>query len=99
MPVKIAGFGPEVEREFVSVAEAEALTGVSRWTWRVYAYKGRVSSVKVGKRLLLPVCEVRRILSEGTRPRVDGLPAGASSKNVRHRDQRVTSGETAEPGK
>ncbi len=70
---QIAGvrFNPEVEREFVSVAEAEALTGVSRWTWRVYAYKGRVSSVKVGKRLLLPVTEVRRILSEGNRPRVD----------------------------
>jgi predicted site-specific integrase-resolvase len=69
--VAMLKFAPDVERQFVSVAEAEALTGISRWTWRVYAYKGRVASVKVGRRLLLPLSELHRILAEGTRPRVE----------------------------
>ena len=63
----------EVAPEYMSVNEAEVLTGRSRWSWRKDAYSGRVSSVKVGRRLLLPVSEIRRILAEGTRPRVEQL--------------------------
>jgi hypothetical protein len=61
----------QVEKEFIGVAEAELLTGVSRWSWRRYAYIGRVESTKVGSRLLIPMREIRRILAEGTRPRVE----------------------------
>lgn len=57
--------------EFLAVSEAETLTGVSKWTWRRWAYDGKVASVKLGKRLLIPVSEIRRILAEGTRPRVE----------------------------
>jgi hypothetical protein len=59
-----------VEKEFLSVVEAETLSGMSRWSWRSWAYKGTISSTKVGKRLLIPLTEVRRVLAEGTRPRL-----------------------------
>jgi hypothetical protein len=59
-----------VEPELVSVQGAEIMTGRSRWSWRRDAYEGRVSSVKIGSRLLLPIAEIRRVIAEGTRPRV-----------------------------
>jgi excisionase family DNA binding protein len=57
-------------RKLVSVAEAENMTGVSRWTWRRWAYDGRISSTKLGTRLLIPVDEIERLVTEGTRHRV-----------------------------
>lgn len=57
-----------IEREYVGVGEAEILTGRSRWTWRRDAYRGRIASCKVGRRLLIPVSEIRRVMSEGMRP-------------------------------
>lgn len=56
--------------EFLGVADAETYSGLSRWTWRAWAYSGKVASVKAGRRLLIPMSEVRRIMVEGTRPRV-----------------------------
>jgi hypothetical protein len=48
------------------------LTGLSAWTWRNWAYSGRVASVKTGKgkqaRLLIPLSEVERVMNEGLRP-------------------------------
>ncbi len=60
-----------IEPEYLSVDEAEILSGRSRWSWRKDAYAGRIASVKVGRRLLVPMTEVRRVLAEGTRPRVE----------------------------
>ena len=57
-----------IEPKFLGVADAEARTGISRWTWRRMAYAGRIASSKVGKRLLIPVGELDRILAEGYRP-------------------------------
>ena len=57
-----------VEPEYVGVEQAEIMTGVSRWTWRRWAYDGRIASVKLSKRLLIPVSEIRRLLAEGYRP-------------------------------
>jgi hypothetical protein len=54
--------------EFVSVDQCETITGVSRWTWRQYAYEGKIGSIKFGTRLLIPISEVRRVLAEGYRP-------------------------------
>jgi excisionase family DNA binding protein len=71
----------DVQAKLISVNEAARLTGISAWTWRSWVYSGRIASVKVGtsdnvqnknRRLLIPVKEIRRILSEGYRPRVDG---------------------------
>lgn len=63
-----------VEPEFVSVDEAEIITGISRWTWRDYAREGKVDTCKVGTRLLIPLREIRRVLAEGYRPRVQPTP-------------------------
>ena len=59
-----------VKPELFSVAEAETMTRVSRWTWRAWAYSGKIASTKLGKRLLIPASEINRVISEGTRPRV-----------------------------
>lgn len=57
-----------LKKEFVGVDEAEAMSGISRWTWRKKCYDGVVASSKVGRRLVIPVDEIRRIVSEGMRP-------------------------------
>lgn len=53
----------------VGVVDAETISGVSRWTWRRWAYDGKVASVKLGKRLLIPRAEIARLVDENTRPR------------------------------
>jgi hypothetical protein len=60
-----------VEPELVSVQGAEVMTGRSRWSWRRDAYDGKISSVKLGAKLLIPISEIRRVVLEGTRPRLD----------------------------
>jgi hypothetical protein len=59
------------EPQLVGVDGAERMTTISRWTWRAWAYSGKVASVKAGRRLLIPVAEIRRVIEEGTRPRVE----------------------------
>jgi len=60
----------KVEPEYVSVQSAETLTGRSRWSWRRDAYDGKIASVKLGAKLLIPIAEIRRVIAENTRPRV-----------------------------
>jgi len=60
----------KISPAYLSVAEAEAYSGISRWTWRRWCYDGRVSSVKLGKRLVVPVAEIQRLVTQGTRPRL-----------------------------
>ena len=60
-----------VEPELAGVDDAEIISGVSRWTWRAWAYSGKVASVKMGRRLLIPMAEIRRVIAEGTRPRLE----------------------------
>ena len=88
--LKIA-MAQEVTPEFCSVDQAEIMTGVSKWTWRSYAYQGKVESCKVGSRLLIPIAEIRRVIAEGRRPRIDGLRAGEPSVKASHRDPDVIS--------
>lgn len=61
----------KVETEYVSVQGAETLTGRSRWSWRRDAYEGKIESVKLGAKLLIPVAEIRRVMAENTRPRLE----------------------------
>lgn len=84
----------KVQPEYVSVDQAEILSGVSRWTWRQHAYRGKIESAKVGSRLLIPIAEIRRVIAEGTRPRVDGLRAGEPSAKRSHRDPDVIATDT-----
>lgn len=60
-----------VEPELVSVQGAEIMTGRSRWSWRRDAYEGKIASVKLGAKLLIPIAEVRRVIAENTRPRLE----------------------------
>jgi len=67
--------GPRIiEPELLGKDEAERLTGRSRWSWRRDCYSGAVSSVKIGRRLFVPMSEVRRVIQAGTRPRLEPQP-------------------------
>jgi hypothetical protein len=57
-----------IEPEYLGVDEAEIVTGRSRWSWRKDAYAGRIASVKVGRRLLIPRAEIDRIMRANFRP-------------------------------
>jgi hypothetical protein len=57
----------EVEPILVSVKKAEALTDVSDWKWRRLAYEGKIASVKIGTRLLIPMDSIIRFINEATR--------------------------------
>jgi hypothetical protein len=59
-----------IEPELLGMADAEAMTNRSRWSWRRDCYSGAVASVKIGRRLFVPVSEVRRVIAESTRPRL-----------------------------
>lgn len=69
-----------VETEYLSVAEAELMTGRSRWSWRRDAYSGKIASVKLGTRLLIPISEIRRLVLEGTRPRLEEAAQSAGGR-------------------
>jgi len=60
----------KLEPEYVSVQGAETMTGRSRWSWRRDAYEGKIASVKLGAKLLIPISEIRRVIAENTRPAV-----------------------------
>ena len=60
-----------IQRELLSMVEAEEMTGRSRWSWRRDCYSGAVASVKIGRRLFVPLAEVRRVIAENTRPRLE----------------------------
>jgi len=77
----------EVEPMFVGLEQAQIISGVSRWTWRKWARTGVIDSLKVGGlrggRLLIPIGEVRRMLSEHFRPRMKDLPQPAGKSGAR----------------
>lgn len=67
----------KIEPEYLSVSECELISGLSRWTWRRYAYAGTIASVKVGPRLLIPRSEIDRIMRAGMRPALKGETVSA----------------------
>jgi len=60
--------------QLVGVNEAAGLLGMSHWNLRVWAYKGRIASVKIGRRLLFQRSELERVVAESTRPRLQREP-------------------------
>jgi excisionase family DNA binding protein len=46
--------------------------GVSIWTLRQWAYTGKISSHKLGNRLMISPEEIDRIVRESERPRLAG---------------------------
>jgi len=61
----------KIQPELLGMTDVEAMTGRSRWRWRRDCYSGAVASVKIGRRLFVPISEVRRVIAENTRPRVE----------------------------
>jgi excisionase family DNA binding protein len=59
------------EQQLIGVDEAERIYGLSRWTFRRMAYDGRIASVKLGRRLLLPVSEIEKLVRASTRPALE----------------------------
>jgi excisionase family DNA binding protein len=57
-------------QRLLSVKDFGALLGVSLWTVRGWAYKGRVASVKLGARMMIPTSELDRLITENLRPTV-----------------------------
>jgi hypothetical protein len=47
------------------------MTGRSRWSWRRDAYEGKIASVKLGAKLLIPIAEIRKVMADNTRPRLE----------------------------
>ncbi len=85
-----ARLAEEIETLCVGVDQAQLMSGISRWTWRTWAQKGKIDSIKVGGsngklgrggRLLIPIAEVRRVLAENFRPRLT-LVEGKKSLTV-----------------
>lgn len=61
----------KIEPELLGMEDAERMTGRSRWSWRRDCYSGAVASVKIGRRLFVPLAEVRRVIAENTRPALE----------------------------
>lgn len=59
------------EAQYLSPTDAGGRYGLSGWTIRRWAYEGKISSVKLGKRLLIPVAEMERLVRKNTRPALE----------------------------
>lgn len=62
-------------RQLLGVVEAADELGLSHWTLRAWAYSGRISSNKLGSRLMIPRSEIDRIIAESERPRLEPTAA------------------------
>ena len=57
-------------RRLVNIRTASEILGLSHWTLREWAYKGKIASHKVSNRLLFDTVELDRIINESERPRL-----------------------------
>lgn len=63
------------DERYLSPREVQEKYPFSIWTVRRWAYSGKIAFVKAGGpkgRVLIPVSEIERIMTEGTRPRSPG---------------------------
>ena len=61
----------QIERKFLSVTEAAAMTGISLWSWWRWGADGRIATTKIGNRVLIPIEEINRLAAEGMRPKIE----------------------------
>lgn len=54
-----------MEKLAVSLAEAEELTSVSRFTLRRQIKRGVINVARVGRRLVIPVSELKKLIRPG----------------------------------
>lgn len=48
----------------VGVQEAQEMTGISHFTFRKMVKDGKIRGVRVGKRLLIPVSELEKLIKK-----------------------------------
>jgi hypothetical protein len=53
-----------------SIKDFAASLGISVWTVRGWAYRGRIASVKLGARMMIPTTELDRLIQENLRPAI-----------------------------
>jgi predicted site-specific integrase-resolvase len=70
----------QTQSRLLTVKRFAALLGLSPWTIRHYAYSGRVASVKLGTRLMIPTSEADRLIEENMRPRSVLAPEHSASE-------------------
>jgi hypothetical protein len=63
----------EVTPDLLPIKIFAARLGVSVWTARGMCYRGRVASVKIGAKLLVPTGEVERLIADNMRPRLKSV--------------------------
>jgi excisionase family DNA binding protein len=56
--------------QLLSVEDTASLLSISTWTVRAWVRSGRLSSVKLGARVLLPASEIQRVIDGARRPAV-----------------------------
>ena len=52
----------------MTVRQAAELTNLSEATWRAWVLKRKVKTVRLGRRVRIPLTELDRLVSEGTTP-------------------------------
>jgi hypothetical protein len=65
--MKVVG---EIQSDLLPVKVFAKRLGISVWMARQAAYAGKIDSVKIGTKLLIPSGEVDRMIRENLRPRV-----------------------------
>lgn len=53
--------------QLLTLEETARRTSLSVWTWRKWVAEKRVSYVKFGRRIGIPVAEIERIMRQGLR--------------------------------
>ena len=55
-------------RQLLTVFEAENLTGRKAATWRKDIMLGKISSVKIGRQIRIPIDVIEQLIRDGYRP-------------------------------
>jgi hypothetical protein len=79
----------QMHEELLPIRVFAQRLGISVWTARSMAYRGRIASCKIGAKLQIPVTEVHRLIAENMRPqtKVEARTVGDKTlpKENRHR--------------
>ena len=77
-PVRSAEVKPPApsSQRLLSIKDFAASFGISVWTVRGWAYRGRIASVKLGARMMIPTTELDRLIEENLRPAIGRTSAG-----------------------
>jgi len=58
----------QMEPLAVSIEEAARMLHLSKYTVRAYERKGLIKSTRIGRRIIIPIAELKRIAEEGLSP-------------------------------